>query len=238
LRIAYSEGQNLGWIATDVPDGWREAVGGETAQPYYAKLQAFVAEERQAHTVYPPEGEVFSALRLTPFEQVRVVILGQDPYHGEGQAHGLAFSVRPGVKPPPSLVNMFKELETDLGVARPKSGNLTPWAKQGMLLLNAVLTVRAGEANSHKGKGWEKFTDAALGALNARGEPVVFVLWGNYARRKRALIDTDRHTVIESAHPSPLSARNGFFGSRPFSRINAALQANGRPAIDWRLPEA
>jgi len=224
-------------MTTDIPAGWGEAVGGEAAQPYYAKLQAFVAAERAAHTVYPPEDEVFTALRLTPFEKVRVVILGQDPYHGEGQAHGLAFSVRVGVKPPPSLVNMYKEMETDLGVARPQTGDLTSWARQGVLLLNAVLTVRAGAANSHKNKGWETFTDAALRALNARPEPVVFVLWGNYARKKRALIEAGRHTVIESAHPSPLSARNGFFGSKPFSKINAALRKNGREAIDWQLPE-
>jgi uracil-DNA glycosylase len=223
-------------LSTDIPAGWREALGGETRLPYYAALQAFVRDERAAHAVYPPEDEVFTALGLTPFEQVRVVILGQDPYHGEGQAHGLAFSVRAGVRPPPSLVNMYKEMETDLGVARPATGDLTPWARQGVLLLNAVLTVRASEANSHAGWGWERFTDAALRALNARAAPVVFVLWGNYARKKRALIDAGQHTVIESAHPSPLSARNGFFGSRPFSKINAALRASSQAGIDWRLP--
>ena len=222
-------------MSSDIPTAWGEAVGGEAEQPYYAKLQAFVAAERAAHTVYPPEGEVFAALVLTPFERVRVVILGQDPYHGEGQAHGLAFSVRPGVRPPPSLVNMFKELEADLGVARPQTGDLTPWARQGVLLLNAVLTVRAGAANSHKNKGWERFTDAALRALNAREEPVVFVLWGNYARKKRALINGARHTVIESAHPSPLSARNGFFGSRPFSQVNRVLRVAGGAEVEWSL---
>lgn len=220
---------------TDIPDGWREALGGEAAQPYYARLQDFVRAERATQVVYPPEGEVFAALRLTPLEQVRVVILGQDPYHGEGQAHGLAFSVRAGVRPPPSLVNIYKELAADLGAARPPSGDLTPWAAQGVLLLNAVLTVRAGAANSHRGQGWETFTDAALRKLSARAAPVVFVLWGNYARQKRRLIDARRHTVIESAHPSPLSARNGFFGSKPFSRVNAALRAAGGSEVEWRL---
>jgi uracil-DNA glycosylase len=172
---------------------------------------------------------------LTPYAEANVLILGQDPYHGEGQAHGLAFSVQPGVTPPPSLVNMFKEMEADLGIKRPKTGYLAPWAKQGVLLLNAVLTVRAHEANSHKGQGWEKFTDAAIKVLSAREAPVVFVLWGGYARKKKALIDAARHTIIESAHPSPLSARNGFFGSKPFSKINAALRKNGREEIDWAL---
>ncbi len=222
-------------MSADIPDGWREAVGDEAKKAYYAKLQAFVRAERTAGAVYPPEGEVFAALELTPFERVRVVILGQDPYHGEGQAHGLAFSVRAGVRPPPSLVNIFKEMETDLGTARPTTGDLTSWAKQEVLLLNAVLTVRAGAANSHQGRGWETFTDAALRALNARAAPVVFVLWGNYARKKRALIEATRHTVIESAHPSPLSARNGFFGSKPFSRVNAALRAAGGAEVKWSL---
>ncbi len=164
-----------------------------------------------------------------------MLLLGQDPYHGENQAHGLCFSVRPGVRPPPSLVNIFKELKTDVGVEPPKNGTLAPWAEQGVLLLNAVLTVRAHEPNSHKNKGWETFTDAIIKKLNERKEPVVFVLWGGYALKKQALIDADRHTVITSAHPSPLSARNGFFGSKPFSKVNDALKKLGKPPIDWNL---
>lgn len=219
-----------------IPLGWRDQLAAETTQPYFAALQAFVAAERAAHTVYPSEAEVFAALALTSYANAKVLILGQDPYHGEGQAHGLAFSVRPGVKPPPSLRNMFKELKTDLGLDPPATGCLEPWARQGVLLLNAVLTVRAHAANSHQGRGWEQFTDAVLRALAARPEPVVFVLWGGYARKKKALLDPARHTIIESAHPSPLSAHNGFFGSRPFSQINAALRVHGAAEIDWRLP--
>lgn len=212
-------------------------MGDELEQPYFGKLTAFLKEERREHTVYPPEPEVFQALESTPYHQVRVLILGQDPYHGEGQAHGLAFSVCPGVKPPPSLVNIFKELRDDLGCTIPDNGYLMPWARQGVLLLNAVLTVRAHEPNSHKNKGWEKFTDRVIRAVSEQEEPVVFVLWGGYARKKLKLIDTDRHTVVESAHPSPLSVRNGFFGSRPFSRINEALRASGREPIDWQIPD-
>jgi len=211
-------------------------------KPYYAALLDFVAGERAAGTVFPPDAQVFEALRLTSYAQTKVLILGQDPYHADGQAHGLAFSVRPGVTPPPSLRNMFKELKADLGVERPKTGYLAPWAEQGVLLLNAVLTVRAHTPNAHKGQGWETFTDAVLRALAARPEPVVFVLWGGYARKKAALLDAARHTIIESAHPSPLSAHNGFFGSKPFSKINAALGAapkelglGGAAEIDWRL---
>jgi uracil-DNA glycosylase len=219
-----------------IPPSWRKQLEPETEQPYWQKLMDFVAAERAAHKVFPPDPEVFSALQLTSYADAKVLILGQDPYHDDGQAHGLAFSVRPGVTPPPSLRNMFKELHADLGVPVPKTGYLVPWAKQGVLLLNAVLTVRAHTPNSHKGKGWEKFTDAVLRALAAREAPVVFVLWGGYARKKVALLDAERHTIIESAHPSPLSAHNGFFGSRPFSKINAALRANGEAEIDWQLP--
>lgn len=218
-----------------LPSMWQPVLASETAQPYFQQLEAFLAEERAAHIVYPPDAEVFAALELTPYDQANVLILGQDPYHGDGQAHGLAFSVRPDIATPPSLVNMFKELHSDLGIAPPNTGYLVPWAQQGVLLLNTVLTVRAHEANSHKGKGWEHFIDAVIRALNAKAEPVVFVLWGNNAQKKRALIDATRHTVIQSAHPSPLSARNGFFGSRPFSLINAALRANGKKEVDWRL---
>ncbi len=208
-------------------------MGEETEQPYFRALREFVAEERAAHEVFPPDDDVFNALRLTPYEDVRVLVLGQDPYHDDGQAHGLAFSVRPGVKAPPSLANIFKELASDAGCAKPKSGSLVGWAEQGVLLLNAVLTVRAHSANSHKGKGWERFTDAVIRALSAREKPVVFVFWGAYAAKKLELVDTSRHTTIVSAHPSPLSARNGFFDSKPFSKANAALREAGEPEIDW-----
>lgn len=219
-----------------IPDGWR-VLESEREQPYFQKLEAFVDEERRTQTVFPPEDEVFSALELTPLDKVRVLVLGQDPYHGPGQGHGLAFSVRPGVSKPPSLVNIFRELRDDLGCKVPNNGYLVPWTQQGVLLLNAVLTVRAHQANSHKGKGWEKFTDAAIRALNDQAEPTVFVLWGGYAGKKESLIDTSRHIVLKSAHPSPLSANVGFFGSRPFSKINLALQQAGRGEIDWQIPD-
>ncbi|HEX8245405.1 MAG TPA: uracil-DNA glycosylase [Longimicrobium sp.] len=219
-----------------LPESWRPHLGGELEKPYFAQLREFVERERRAHTVYPPEEEVFAALELTPYERVKVMILGQDPYHGPGQAHGLAFSVRPGVTPPPSLRNLLRELRDDAGCPVPDNGDLVPWAQQGVLLLNAVLTVRAGEPNSHKGRGWETFTDAVIRAVNERGERVVFVLWGGYAGKKEALIDAGRHTVIKSAHPSPLSAKRGFFGSRPFSKIDAALQEVGQAPVDWCLP--
>jgi uracil-DNA glycosylase len=216
---------------------WRPVLLAETEKPYWKDLQAFVKAERQKHQVFPPDKEVFAALHLTPYEQVRVLILGQDPYHDVGQAHGLCFSVRPGTPTPPSLVNIFKELRDDLGCAIPNNGNLTHWAEQGVLLLNAVLTVRAHTPTSHKGKGWETFTDAIIQTVSAKSEPVVFVLWGAYAKAKAKLINTQRHTIIQSAHPSPLSAGNGFFGSRPFSKINAALKAKGYAEIDWQIPD-
>ena len=197
----------------------------------------FIEMRASAHaeieTVVPA---VLGTLKLTPLDDLKVVLIGQDPYHGDAQAHGLCFSVRPGIKPPPSLVNIFKELKHDLGCRIPNNGCLIPWADQGMLLLNAVLTVRAGEPNSHRGKGWEKFTDAAIAAVSAKDEPVVFVLWGGPAQKKLALIDASRHTVLKAPHPSPLSAKTGFFGSRPFSKVNAALEGFGRKPIDWRLP--
>jgi uracil-DNA glycosylase len=220
-----------------LPGGWQPLLAPELEKPYFSKLRAFVDAERRTHEVYPPEDEVFTALRLTPFEAAKVLILGQDPYHGPGQAHGLAFSVRPGVRPPPSLANIFKELRDDLGCRIPNNGYLEPWARQGVLLLNAVLTVRTGEPNSHKGKGWEKFTDAIIRLLGQRGEPMVFVLWGGYAGKKAELIDTGRHTIVQSPHPSPLSAKRGFFGSRPFSRINATLESFGQEPIDWQIPD-
>jgi uracil-DNA glycosylase len=214
---------------------WNPILRGEFDKPYWKELQAFVADERARHPVYPPAPDVFRALHLTPYADTKVLILGQDPYHGRGQAHGLCFSVGHDVALPPSLVNIYKELERDVGVAPPKHGNLEAWARQGVLLLNAVLTVRAGSANSHQGKGWEQFTDAVIRAVNDKPEPVVFILWGGYARRKKSLVDTNRHVIIESAHPSPLSAHNGFFGSRPFSRANEALIAAGREPVDWRV---
>lgn len=215
---------------------WNPLLRSEFDKPYWPALQAFVDEERAEATVYPPPGEVFAALHLTPYADVRVVILGQDPYHGPGQAHGLAFSVRPPVPPPPSLANLFKELEADLGIRPPVHGSLISWTQQGVLLLNTTLTVRARSAGSHQKKGWEIFTDQILRVVNNKPEPVVFVLWGASARSKKRLVDTSRHTIIESPHPSPLSAHRGFFGSRPFSRINQALIAAGQPPIDWALP--
>ena len=220
-----------------LPDDWHNALGAEFDQPYFHKLREFVDGERQVHTVFPPEDEVFNAFAHAPLSQVKVLLLGQDPYHDNNQAHGLCFSVRHGIKPPPSLQNMFRELRDDLGCRVPNNGYLMPWADQGMLLLNAVLTVRAHQANSHKSKGWEKFTDEAIRQVNAKTEHVVFVLWGGYAQKKLPLIDTSRHTVVQSAHPSPLSAHNGFFGSKPFSQINAALRAHGQTEIDWQLPD-
>jgi uracil-DNA glycosylase len=215
---------------------WNPVLRGEFAQPYWRELQEFVATERQKGTVYPPTEEVFAALHLTSYAATRVLILGQDPYHGPGQAHGLCFSVRRGVRVPPSLQNIYTELRNDLGIEPPSHGNLEHWAHQGVLLLNATLTVRAGAPGSHQGKGWETFSNQVIRAVNAKPERVVFVLWGANARRAKPLIDTDRHVIIESAHPSPLSASKGFFGSRPFSRINAALVEVGQAPIDWRLP--
>lgn len=219
-----------------LPESWRAALAEEFTRPYFEQLQAFVAKERAEHPVYPPEEDVFNAFQLAPFERVRVLLLGQDPYHGTGQAHGLAFSVRPGVKPPPSLANMFRELKADLGCKIPNNGDLVPWAEQGVMLLNAVLTVRAHEANSHKDKGWEKFTDAAIMALNERPEPVVFALWGAYAQKKAKLINPTRNPILKAAHPSPLSMAK-FFGSKPFSQINAALESIGQTPINWQLPD-
>ncbi|MFZ6004162.1 MAG: uracil-DNA glycosylase [Actinomycetota bacterium] len=215
---------------------WNPVLRTEFAKPYWPQLQQFVAEERARHPVYPAHEEVFAALHLTPYQDVKVLILGQDPYHGPGQAHGLCFSVRPGVPAPPSLQNIFKELESDLGIAPPDHGCLEAWARQGVLLLNATLTVRGRQAASHQGKGWETFTDEVIRAVSAKQERVVFILWGASARRKRALVDAGRHVVIESAHPSPLSAHNGFFGSRPFSRANEALVEAGRQPVDWHIP--
>ncbi len=217
---------------------WLQPLQKEFDAPYMAALKNFLVAERDAgKRIFPKGSEWFHALDATPLDQVRVVIIGQDPYHGEGQAHGLCFSVRDGVQPPPSLINIYKELKTDLGVDPPRHGHLESWAKQGVLLLNAVLTVEAGRAASHQGKGWEQFTDAVIREVNALPRPVVFILWGSYAQRKASFVDTTKHCVIKSAHPSPLSAHNGFFGSKPFSRANAFLEAHGEQPIDWRLPQ-
>ncbi len=224
-------------MQVNLPESWLAFLQDELQQSYFQKLAQFVDEERKRATVFPPEREVFSAFRLTPYENVNVLLLGQDPYHDDNQAHGLCFSVRPGIKPPPSLMNMFKELRDDVGFRIPNNGYLVPWAEQGILMLNAVLTVRAHEPNSHKNHGWERFTDATIQAVNEKHDRVVFVLWGGYAQKKLSLIDTARHTIIQSAHPSPLSARSGFFGSRPFSAINRALRDAGKPEIDWQLPD-
>lgn len=215
---------------------WNPVLREELAQPYFADLRRFVDEERRHHRVFPPTEEVFTALHRTAYSAVKVLILGQDPYHGPGQAHGLCFSVRPGTPVPPSLANIYAELEADLGVPPPDHGCLEAWADRGVLLLNATLTVRAHRAASHQGKGWERFTDAVIAAVAAKPERVVFVLWGASARRKRSLIGGGRHTIIESPHPSPLSAHRGFFGSRPFSRANAALVEAGREPVDWAIP--
>jgi uracil-DNA glycosylase len=219
-----------------LPPSWQAVLGDEMHQPYFKKLEAFVDNDRQHHQVFPPEDEVFNAYQLTPYDEVKVLLLGQDPYHDEGQAHGLCFSVRPGVRPPPSLVNIFKELHNDLGCRIPNNGYLLPWAEQGVMLLNAVLAVRAHQPASHANKGWEEFTDATIRALNDRPDPVVFMLWGGYAQKKRKLIDDDKNPVVTAAHPSPLSVKK-FLGSKPFSAANRALEKLGQEPIDWQIPD-
>jgi uracil-DNA glycosylase len=216
---------------------WKEALAEEWEKPYFQSLRAFLQAEKQAGKIlYPPGSLIFNAFDQTPFYQVKVVLLGQDPYHGPGQAHGLCFSVPPGVAVPPSLANMYQELAKDIpGFQVPRHGNLEGWAKQGVLLLNALLTVRASEAGSHKGKGWEQFTDAVIQALNTQREGIVFLLWGKYAQEKGKLISRERHHVLTAAHPSPLSAYNGFLGCRHFSQTNALLQAQGREPIQWQV---
>lgn len=220
-----------------IDPSWKEALSEEFGKPYFEQLGSFVRGEYQKGDVYPAPKNIFSAFELCPFEKVKVVILGQDPYHGKGQANGLSFAVNEGMRLPPSLQNIFKELADDLGTPLEGSavagGDLSYWAKQGVLLLNATLTVRGHAAGSHQGKGWEVFTDAVISALSAQREHLVFILWGNYAKHKGAHIDRSKHLVIESAHPSPFSAANGFFGSRPFSKTNAYLEKNGEKPIDW-----
>jgi uracil-DNA glycosylase len=218
-----------------LPPAWLDVLGPEFEQPYMAELRAFLVDEKRQHAVFPPGPDIFRAFWLTPYDRVRVVILGQDPYHGPGQAHGLSFSVQAGVRPPPSLENMFKELQDDLGLPRPRTGDLSPWAEQGVLLLNATLTVRAHEANSHRGRGWETFTDRAVEALARGREGLAFVLWGSSAAQKARVVDPARHLILKAPHPSPLSAHRGFFGSKPYSRVNAYLQSRGSPPIDWSL---
>jgi uracil-DNA glycosylase len=219
-------------------ESWKDLLLDEFRLSYMQSLRQFLAEQKaRGAVIYPPGPLIFNALNSTPFERVKVVILGQDPYHGPGQAHGLCFSVNPGVPPPPSLQNIFKELQADLGVRRPGHGCLTSWAEQGVLLLNAVLTVEAGKAASHEGKGWERFTDAVVGKLNALKQNLVFLLWGSYAQKKGAIIDPRRHLVLTAPHPSPLSANRGFFGCRHFSRANQYLRETGQPPIDWALPD-
>jgi len=226
--------------ATDVKIGesWKAPLAAEFGDPYMAELKRFLLEQKQeGRRIFPRGPEYFRALDLTPLDEVRVVILGQDPYHGEGQAHGLCFSVQPGVRIPPSLVNIYKEMQDDLGIPPARHGFLEHWARQGVLLLNSVLTVEMGRAASHQGRGWERFTDAVIRVVNDQEKPVVFILWGSYAQKKAAFVDRNRHLVLRSPHPSPLSAHNGFFGTRPFSKANEFLVKHGRTPIDWQLPE-
>lgn len=216
---------------------WKQHLGPEFRQPYMHELRTFLLSRKRAGaTIYPPGPQIFNALNSTPFDRVRAVILGQDPYHGPRQAHGLCFSVQPGIAPPPSLVNIFKELEADLGLSPPDHGCLQAWADRGVLLLNAVLTVERGEAGAHQGKGWERFTDQVVRQLNAERDGLVFLLWGGYALKKGSFLDRDRHCVLTAPHPSPLSAHRGFLGCRHFSRANAYLEQRGEAPIDWSLP--
>ncbi len=217
-----------------IHESWKEALGEEFAKPYFATLKQFLVEERKKHVVYPPGKQIFSAFNHTHFDNVKVVILGQDPYHGPGQANGLCFSVSDGIKMPPSLVNIFKEINSDLGYPIPTTGNLERWADQGVLLLNAMLTVRANEPGSHQGKGWETFTDSVIQRISKEKTGVVFLLWGRYAQAKEQLIDATKHHILKAAHPSPFSAYNGFMGCKHFSKANELLKSQGKKEIDWR----
>lgn len=224
-------------MAIDLPEDWLVALGSEFEQPYMQQLKAFLAQEKQQKKViYPHSSDWFNAFKYTPLNQVKVVILGQDPYHGPDQAHGLCFSVRPGVKTPPSLVNIYKELQTDVGCQPVNHGYLTHWAQQGVLLLNSVLTVEQSKAGSHQKKGWEQFTDKVIHIINEELDGVVFLLWGSYAQKKAAFVDQQKHLVLKSVHPSPLSAHRGFFGNHQFSQTNQFLQQRGKMPVDWQLP--
>ena len=218
-----------------IQNDWLDALQGEFRQPYYKKLFQTVNEEYRTRRIFPPADDIFNAFHLTPLRDVKVVILGQDPYHGEGQAHGLCFSVRPGVEIPPSLVNIYQELHDDLGCTIPNHGCLVKWAQQGVLLLNTVLTVRAHQANSHKEIGWEKFSDAAIRKVSEQDRPIVFILWGRPAQAKKSMLHNPKHLILEAPHPSPLSAYRGFFGSRPFSQANRFLEAQGIEPVDWQI---
>ncbi len=220
-----------------ISNDWLAELGPEFKKPYYAKLYEFVKNEYNTKRVFPPSDEIFTAFHLTPLSQVKVVIIGQDPYHNEGQAHGLCFSVRPEVDIPPSLVNIYQELHEDLGCKIPNNGYLIKWAKQGVLMLNTVLTVQAHMANSHRGKGWEEFTDAAIKALNKQDRPIVFILWGRPAQMKKNMLNNPKHLILEAPHPSPLSAYRGFFGSKPFSKTNQFLLDNKMIPIDWQIED-
>lgn len=218
-----------------INNDWKKALEGEYKKPYYRKLYNFVNEEYSSHTIFPPADDIFNAFHLTPLKDVKCVILGQDPYHNFGQAHGLCFSVKSDVEIPPSLVNIYKELNDDLGCYIPNNGYLVKWAEQGVLMLNTVLTVRAHEANSHKNQGWEEFTDAAIKVLNNEDRPIVFILWGAPAAKKEIMLTNPKHLILKAPHPSPLSAYRGFFGSKPFSKTNDFLIANGLEPIDWQI---
>lgn len=222
-------------INPTIEESWKQVLDNEFNKSYFQELKTFLVAEKQRFRVFPPGPAIFNAFNHTPFSDVKVVLLGQDPYHGPGQAHGLCFSVPEGTPKPPSLINIFKEIEADLGIPAPSHGNLTNWAKQGVLLLNATLTVRENQAGSHQGKGWETFTDAAISALSEKRDGLIFILWGNYAISKRNLIDNTRHFILTAPHPSPLSASRGFFGCRHFSGTNDLLRKMGKEPIDWKL---
>lgn len=225
---------NMGKTAVEIDESWEKVLKEQFIAPYFLDLKAFLVNEKKQHIVFPPGNQIFSAFNRTPFDKVKVVIIGQDPYHRPGQANGLCFSVSPGLRKPPSLVNIFKELQTDLNIPIPQDGNLEPWADQGILLLNATLTVRAGNAGSHQKKGWETFTDAVIKAVSDNKKGIIFLLWGNFAQTKAELIDKDKHFILTAAHPSPL-ARGAFFGCKHFSKTNKLLEHQGILPIDWRL---
>lgn len=216
-----------------IEKSWQEVLQTEFDKPYFENLVGFVKQEYASNTIFPPAGQIFNAFNTCPFNNVKVVILGQDPYHGPGQAHGLCFSVNDGIQFPPSLQNIFKEITSDLGIPAPKTGNLTRWAEQGVLLLNATLTVRASQAGSHQGKGWEEFTDAVIKTISEKAENVVFILWGSYAIKKKSLINASKHCILTAPHPSPLSSYRGFFGCKHFSQTNAYLATQGKTPIEW-----